>query len=144
MPDTVDSIHQAFAEHRERQRLGPYPRSLRERALRTLNEVELAELGARLKLTSAQLQQWHRMHGVSKAPAPAKDKASKVTKHAPPKVAAFYEVPAVVPVPLAQQMVEIEVTIELAGGAKMQIKGPFANDFLRTLLVDLKAVARAA
>jgi hypothetical protein len=140
MTGTVDSIHQAFAEHRERQRLGPYPRSLRERALRTLNEMELAELGARLKLTSAQVQQWRAKRGASKASA----KVRNARKKPPVKNTAFYEVPAAVITPPTQRTTEIEVTIELAGGAKMQIKGPFANDFLRTLLTDLQAVARAA
>jgi hypothetical protein len=141
MTDTIDSIHQAFAAHRERQRLGPYPRALRERALQTLNEAELAELGARLKLTPAQVQQWRAIRGVRKAPA----NASKTRKKPSRKdAAAFYEVPVAAIAPPTPYATEIEIAVELASGAKMQIKGPFANDFVRALLTDLQAMTRAA
>jgi hypothetical protein len=145
MTDTLDSIHQAFAEYRRHQRLGPYPRVLRERALRTLSESELTELGARLELTPAQVRRWCEIFGANKASrASKKPRASKApTKPLVTDAPDFYEVPVSVIAPAAHQVAPIEVAIEWAGGSKMHIKG-VGHDLVRALFADLQAAARAS
>ena len=146
MTDILDSIHQEFVEYRKHQRVGPYPRVLRERALRRLSEVELTELGVRLELSPAQMQRWCARYGASKTSrASKKPKASKAPKK--PLVTdapGFYEVPVSMIAPAVHQVDAIEVAVEWAGGSKMHIKGSVGHDLVRALFADLQAAARAS
>lgn len=134
MTDTIDSIHQRFVEHRKRQRLGPYPRVLREQALRELSEAQQLELAARLKLPPAQMRRWRELHG-------GQHPVLKPTMCTD----AFHEVrlpqasAAVLPHPPKP---DIEVAIELAAGARMRVKGQLDAELVRALITALHDTAR--
>lgn len=124
MSDTLDSIHQSFAEHRQHHRKGAYPVALRRRAALGLTRSDLLQLAARLGLTAAQVGRWSALAEGQQAEAQE-----------------FFEVAGVVAAPVVGPGLRIEA--QLCNGVVLRMQGQVDTDALRMLVAALQTVAVA-
>ncbi len=124
MPDSLDSIHQAFVTYRQTHRRGAYPLSLRRRAVAALTVDARLELAARLGLTADQVHRWN------------------VLSESHSGTPQFFEVPSVVAQPSVQAGLCVEV--QMPNGVILRLRGEIDANVLAMVMTVARAEAVAA